>query len=345
MPADTSPAVHPPQGEVVSQSEVERLLAQIGSGEATETDAPHVSPGAFKSGTGKRHVFPQYSQFSAGPLRKLRVRHENFLRGLAARLSLHLRFELSLQMAGFDTYPFQKFLEGVSQPGHLTLISFEPLEGICLLDIPPRLGLSIVDRQLGGPGSYVEDARDLNQTEIRVLSQIVQIIVSEWCGTWSGLFDIRPVLLGTENSTRYLHTSRPEEIMLVLAIEARLGGLVEQMHLALPHVTLQPLVLKLAAEPGSGGPAGAAKRNTPVQWKPSLGELRMRAAAQLPGLRLSAKALANLQPGEILPVPEKAVGQVSLCLHGVPRFAGVLGTSGSHWALEIQRVINPEKDL
>jgi flagellar motor switch protein FliM len=345
MPAETPPAVHPPQGEVVSQSEVERLLAQIGSGEAAESEAAPAAAGPFKSGMSKRHVFPQYSQFSAGPLRKLRVRHENFLRGLASRLSLHLRLELNLQMSGFDTYPFQKFLEGVSQPAHLTLVSFEPLEGICLLEIPPRLGLSIVDRQLGGPGTFLEEARDLNQTEIRVLSQVIQIIVNEWCGTWNGLLDIRPVLVGTENSTRFLHTSRPEDVMLVLAIEARLGGFVEQMHLALPHATLQPLVFKLAAEPGSAGQTGAAKRSAPVQWKPSLNELKMRVAAQLPGVKLSAKTLANLKPGEILPVPEKAVGKVSLALHGVPRFTGALGTCGPHWAVEIQRLLNPEGDV
>jgi len=330
---------------MVSQSEVEHLLAQIDSGEGPELEPNPAQSGPPGHAQVKRHVFPPYSPFSPAQLRKLRVRHENFLSSLSARLSLRLHLELALQMSSFEALGFQRVVDGLSQPAHLTLVSFQPLDGICLLEIPPRLGLSIVDRELGGSGIFLEDPRELTQTESHVLSKTVEIIVNEWCASWSGLLDLRPVLLGNENSGRYLHTSRPQEIVLALGIEARLGGVMEQILLALPHTTLQPLMRKLDSDPASSEQPSASRARTPLPWNPALGGLKMRVTAELPSLELSAKVLANLQPGDVLPVPEGMTSQIKLCLHGVPKFTGTLGTCGSTRALELNHLINPDLDL
>ena len=177
-----------------------------------------------------------------------------------------------------------------------------------------------------------------------MLSQIIDIIAQEWCGSWSGLLDIRPVLLGTENNSRYLEMSRPDDVMLVVGIEARLGALVEQMHVAVPYGALHPLILKLSSGPVGNERTQARKRSRTADWNPSLGELQMRVSARLPALRLNAKAIANLKSGDLVPIPDKTLNQVRLCLQGVPRFDGVLGTCNSHWAIEVGRMLSQEQD-
>jgi len=139
MPSDTPSTSPPSRGETVTQSVVEELLAQVGASDAPANEAHLASPGRAPAGMAERCVFPPHSHFGPTLLRKLRIRHENFIRALAARLSLHLRLELGLQLTSFDTLQFQKFIEGISVPAHLTMIGFEPLDGVCLLDVPPRL--------------------------------------------------------------------------------------------------------------------------------------------------------------------------------------------------------------
>src|SRR5258708_32883675 len=130
-----------PSQEVLTQSEVERLLAQVTEQESSmvvhqaggATTRPHdaIQPYDFRN-----PVF-----LSAGELRKLRVQHEDFIEALAARLSIYLRTEFTLQMCQLETLTYQKFVETLPSQTHLTLFKVEPLRGICVLDINPRLGL------------------------------------------------------------------------------------------------------------------------------------------------------------------------------------------------------------
>ena len=156
---------------------------------------------------------------------------------LATRLSIHLGLEVGLQMSKLEALPFQKFIEGLSNPTWLTMLKLPPLAGIWLLDIPPRLGLCIVDRELGGPGRAADETRQIGKIEARLLSPFIGLIVNEWCGIWSDLMEIQPAVLGNESNSRYLHTSTPETTMLVAGMETRIAETVEQIQLRLspPH--------------------------------------------------------------------------------------------------------------
>jgi flagellar motor switch protein FliM len=162
-----SPDSQSPQAQAISQSEVDHLLAQVGGAESSAAASDLSGQNRQPAPHPVRYDFRQPSFLSASELRKLRVRQEEFIRSLAARLSIYLRLEFGLQMSKIETLSFQKFIDGLSNPTHLTLFKLEPLRGVCLLDIPPRLGLSIVDRQLGGPAHCTDAARDLMQRSLK----------------------------------------------------------------------------------------------------------------------------------------------------------------------------------
>src|SRR5206468_11899724 len=103
------------------------------------------------------------------------------IRALAARLSIYLRLEFSLQMSKLQTITYRKFAEALPNPTHLSLFKVEPLRGIGVLDIHPRLGLTIVDRLLGGPAHSITSDHDLSEIELALLDQAVHLILAEWC--------------------------------------------------------------------------------------------------------------------------------------------------------------------
>src|ERR1700722_11786412 len=177
-------------GGNVSQTEVERLLAQVGGVmPATGDPALPSAPRTLDYDLLQRHEFPKLSFLSSAELRKLRLRHEQFVSSLAGRLSIHLGLEVAMQLSKLETLPFARFTEALSNPTHLTLVKLEPLNGTCLLDIPSQLGLCIVDREIGGPAISTEEPRQLGQMETRLLARIIEMIVGEWCSMWSDLHD------------------------------------------------------------------------------------------------------------------------------------------------------------
>src|ERR1039457_2032022 len=140
--SSTSP--QDPEGEILSQSEVERLLSQV---QEAESAATVLKPGGLKTRFKHEDVQPydfrQPAFLTSGELRGIRLRHEEFIRALAAPLSIYLRMEVSLQMSKLQTLSYQKYAESLPSPTHLTLFKVEPLKGVCLLDMSPRLGLTI----------------------------------------------------------------------------------------------------------------------------------------------------------------------------------------------------------
>ena len=98
------------------------------------------------------HDFRQSGFLAPSELRRIRQRHEQFIRSLAARLAIFLRLEFSLQLSKVQIVGYQKFTENLPSPTHITLFKTDPLKGVGLLVIPPRLGLTLVDRLLGGSG-------------------------------------------------------------------------------------------------------------------------------------------------------------------------------------------------
>jgi flagellar motor switch protein FliM len=330
---------HPTPGDTVSQSEIEKLLAQAGGAEA-----PSGEPGTVPAQTPsagdflQRHDFPQLSLYSAGELRILRMRHEEFINSLAARLSIRFGMEVVLQMSKLETAPFGTFVESLANPTHLTVLKLEPLQGNCLLDMPLRLGLSLVGRELGGSGVWQDEPRELTKMEAALLSSVVENILNEWCGVWGDLLDLRPVLVGCENNARFLQTCAPNTTMLVLGIELRMGSLLEEMQLGLPYPTLEPLMAKLCAVTEATQKPAPAHQPRPVKWNPMLNDMILRVSAELPDLQVTAGQLAHLKSGDVIPFAADLVNHVQISLEGTPRFTAVLGRDNEHRAAKILKL-------
>src|SRR5262249_40258099 len=125
--------------------------------------------------------FRQSGFLAPSELRRIRLRHDQFVRGLASRLEMFLRVEVNVLLAKVQIVGYQKFIDTLPSPTHITLFKADPLKGTGLLVIPPRLGLSLVDRLLGGPGQLPDASRDLSEIEIALLDQIAVLLLGEWC--------------------------------------------------------------------------------------------------------------------------------------------------------------------
>jgi flagellar motor switch protein FliM len=314
---------------------------------APGSGSPEAAPAG--TGAGSKHKpaaeavqsfdFRQPTWFTPSELRKLRLWHEEFIRALAERLSMFLRLEVNLKLAKLQTLPYQTFVAGLPQPTFLTLFKMEPLRGICIMEIPPRLGLTLVDRMLGGPAQAANAQRDLSEIETALLEQVVQLALGEWCGKWRRWQDLRPVVLGHETNGRFLQTAARDAVLLALAIEARIGECVESLQLAFPYATIEPLASRLNAGLDTGAGGKEAPALAAVNWNPHLNEVLIPVTAKWQGMEVVVREVARLKVGDVLELPPESAGQIHLDLAGLPKFLGRLGTRDKMWAVEITQVL------
>jgi flagellar motor switch protein FliM len=338
------PAPNEPEGAGDVPSNVERLLAQVAQQEHAITVVDQSNEKQTKPKVSIQPYDFRHPVFlSPGELRRLRLRHEAFIRGLAARLSISLRLEFALRMSKLQTITYRRFAEGLPSPTHLSLFKVEPLRGIGILEVHPRLGLTIVDRLLGGPAHSIAAHHDISEIEMALLDQVVQLILGEWCNHWSGVQELHSVLLGHESNGQFLQTAAHDTLMLVLAMEAKLGDCLEQVQIALPCFTLEPLVRKLGQAADTVTPEPNTLPTT-FKWNRNFDDVPVPVTAIWDNLVMTARAVAELKAGDLLPLDPRCTRQVKLRLANIPKFEGHLGTAGGKWAVAVHGVLRNVPD-
>lgn len=328
--------------EVLSQAEVEKLLAQVAEQENSVTV---VSEGSRVEQKSKESIhaydFRHPVFLSSGELRKLRLHHEEFIRSLAARMSMFLRLDFTLQMSKLQTVTYQKFIESLSNPAQLTLFKAEPLRGIGILDLHPRLGLTVVDRLLGGPAHSVGNDREFSEIEMALLDQAIELMLAEWCNHWTGMFEMRPTLLGHESNGRFLQTAPHDAIVLVLAMEARIGDCMEQMQVAFPCTMLEPLIRKLGSDMESFMKESMPVGGTSTNWQQQYDDVKIPVTALWQDLEMKVRDVTQMKPGDILQFDPNSVNRIRICLANTPKFVGTLGLVDNKWAVQITDLMKP----
>ena len=313
-PADSQNPTQPPPAEVVVVS---------ASGQRHRCPASAI----------RSHDFRQTGFLTPSELRRIRLHHEQFTRSLTAGLAIFLRLDLNVQLSKVQIVGYQKFTESLASPTLITLFRTEPLKGTGLLVTPPRLGLGLVDRLLGGAGQMPANPRELSEIELALADQIAMLLLTEWTNHWTEMKDLRPVLAGHESNSRFIQTAPPDTEMLILTLEAGLGEEREALQLAVPYTTVEPLLRQLS--PPAPEPEPAPTRTTAPRWNPVLDEIQVQTSAQWQGLTLSTAQIAQLKPGDVLMMSEGGVAQVELLLSQAPKFLGQAGTCGGKWAVQL----------
>jgi flagellar motor switch protein FliM len=286
----------------------------------------------------RSHDFRQSGFLAASELRRIRQRHDQFVRSLAARLAIFLRLECSLQLDKVQIVGYQKIIEGMANPTHITLFKTEPLKGVGLLVIPPKLALTLVDRLLGGVGEMPAETRDLSDIEVALTDQVATLVLAEWCNHWPELRDLHPILVGHENNSPFLQTSPPDTAMLTLSIQTTIAEQSESFQIIFPYTTVEPLMRLI--NPAIPGSESTPARATKPRWNASLDEVKVPVTVEWQGLKMSAGDITRLMPGDVLSIDPACAAQVLVRFGKVPKFLGRPGTSDAKWAVQLTSSIN-----
>ncbi len=274
-------------------------------------------------------------------LRRLRLVHEDFIRYLSARLSLHLRMEFGIKMSKLTTVTYAKFTESLANPSHLSLFKIEPLVGVGILEISPRLALTIADRLLGGRGQAVKAERYLTEIEVSLIEDVVVILLEEWCGQWKLEKELRPLLIGHENNGRFLQTSPKDAVVLALSLEVTFGDCTEQIQIGVPYYLIEPVVKKLQNSRQKDSVIAPVEKR--AEWQPAYDRILLPVRAEWSGLDLTLREITCLRVGDVIEMPASLFNETRVLLNGSPKFIGSVGHDADRVAVQLTRQLSPEE--
>lgn len=330
-----------PASDFLDQSEIDKLLAQ--TVETQTKKSAHVISGDTGALKVEAYDFRNPAFLSEAELRRLRLLHEDFIRYLSARLALYLRMEVGLKMSKLTTVTYSKFTESLPNPTHISLFKVEPLAGVGILDINPRLALTIADRLLGGRGHSVKAERYLTEIEIALIEDVILIFLEEWCGQWKTEQDLHPSLIGHENNGRFLQTSPRDAIVLAMSLECNFGDCSEQIQIGVPYYTIEPIVKKMQARrQKDNAVTTTAKR---AEWQPAYDQITVPVRAEWTAFEVPLREITSLRVGDVLEMQSAICAETRVTLNDAPKFIGTIGLDGDRVAVQLTKKIPPEDIL
>lgn len=328
--------------EILSQNDIDALMSEA---MAAPQEIVYSYDGKRMEGSDKVHIenydFRNPVFLTEIELRQVRIRHEQFIHYLAARLSLFLRMDFGLKMSQLYTVPYKRFTESIPNPTHISLFRIDQLSGVGILDLNPRLAMTIVDRLLGGKGHSVRDERYLTEIEMALVEDVIYLILEEYCRQWEDTRELNASIIGRENNGRFLQTSPHDAIMLVLTMEATLGDCSEAMQIALPYYTIEPVIRKMQ-ENAKRFNSTVGEKQEP-RWMPVYNEITVPVRAEWRAFESTVRDLLALRPGDLVMLPNNIMDETTVCLADTEHFKGSVGLDGDHVAVKIVKNLREEQ--
>lgn len=323
--------------EVLSQKEVDELLAALASGKL----GPQSQEGVISQPTVRVYDFRRPDKFSKDHLRTLQMVHESFARLWTTVLSAHLRATTQVSLESVEQITFDGFLNGVPNPGILCLVSMDPLPGRQMVDVRPSMAFPVIDRLLGGLGAAEPGERGLTEIEITVMERVIQGMLSALAEAWHGLAAMRPRLEGIETNPLFAQVIPPNEVTAVLTFSARVQEVGGQLRLCLPYSCLKPVLGQLSTHrwAGEGEAAAAAVGGA------NISDVRVEMSVQLGRSTLTVGELMGLERGDVVKL-EQAINRPLLAHLGPrPAFRVRPGRVGNRLVVQIVEVLEGEESL
>lgn len=337
--------------EVLNQNEVDALLAAVDSGQVSGEQEAEASTRVFsatrRNGTSDAEVrpydFKRPERVSKDQMRALENLHEGFSRNFGAALSGFLRTIMEVKVASIEQMTFSEFTHSLPNPTCFNLLSCEPLEGSICLEISPLIIYPVIDRLLGGSNADLFiPQRPLTAIELRLANKILARAMPALQEAWANVIPLQFKLMETESNPQLVQIVPPNEVVVVVGFELKMGGRAGTMSLCIPYNVIEPVVEKLSNQTWAAykqNRKGDHLRNRITQH---LDSAKLTVTAVLANTTIKLSELANLQEGDILMTEKAAASPLTLMVEGKTKYIGHLGQYKGNRAFQTKRAWTPK---
>lgn len=325
-------------GEVLSQSEIDSLLAALSTG---ELDAEEMSKKDEKQV--RNYDFARPSKFSKEHLRTLEIIYEHYGRLLSTNLPLYLRKSVQISVASSETVVFSEFSNALSNPVILGIINFRPLVGQIILEISPNLGFAMIDRMLGGFGNPLEKERDFSEIELVILEKIMVLCMQLMKDPWKNVIDVNPFLERIETNPQFAQIIAPNDMIAIVTLNVKIGDVDGFMNVCLPFSTVEDVMDKLNTKFWYSTMKEGSDEDYSQYVEAMIRRVDAPVKAQLGRSVISVNDFVNLQVGDIIRLDTKATDELSVYVGNIKKFTAMPGKSDDNYAVRITSVIREEE--
>lgn len=324
--------------DVLSQNEIDALLAALSTGELTPDEVPQeeeqqkVKPYDFRS--------PQ--KFSKDHIRTLELIHDNYARIISNYLTAQVRSNVKVKVESVQQITYEEFIHSVPNPTILTIFKMPPLSGTVLFEINPQFVFEIIDLLLGGSGTGKYKAREFTDIDKNIIKVVNEGLISNLKLAWEDVMEVETEVEGIETNPALNQTLAPNDPIALISFSVELGKSTTFINICIPYLSIEKVLDKLVVQYWFQDGDEEVLAESRERLRQRLNIVGIHLTAVLGTVEVTVNEFLNLNIGDVLTLKEKTTDPVKLMLEDKIYYYGKPGIIGKNMGVEILDIIDKD---
>lgn len=316
---------------LLSQEEIDNVFRTVKGVRAKDDPAKRAQP----------YDFRRPDRIAKDQLRAIHLLHDNFARSLASSLSAYLRAYVMVNLISVEQLSFLEFSQCLPAPTCIVSLSMRPFDGNSILEMNPQMVFPILEMLLGGTGKTpLKENREITEIERSILTGVFRIILHDLREAWAPITNINFSIEAFETEPQLLQILAPNEAVVAIGIEIRIGEIAGMMNLGIPSIIVKMLRQKFDQQ-WSVRKSESTEQEQERMWR-LLQPAQLKFDARLIGPTLTVEQMLELKQGDVLLFDYPVDRPMVLIVNGTHKYMGRIGSNGRKRVFQIETVLDRE---
>ncbi len=270
--------------------------------------------------------------------------HETFARHFGTALSSFIRSVADLEITSVKQASYSEYVGGIPNPTAITVFSFSPLRGNCILEINPGIIFPIIDRVLGGPGNPMAKERELTDIEQVVVGKLAIKALDSLKDAWERVVQANPEIVNKEINPQFVQLVAPSEMCLIIKFQIKIKEHSGSMSLCFPYLVLEAVIPKLSTQKWFTSSTGGHTAETEENIGRRLNQTEVPVSVHIGRTVLTAQQIMHLKRGDVIPLNASVNSQLDVFVENRRKFGGRPGIHSKKKAVMITSVVREESE-
>jgi flagellar motor switch protein FliM len=180
-------------------------------------------------------------------------------------------------------------------------------------------------------------AREITEIELKLLQSLFRFILQDLQDAWRPVVDLEFAVESVETETHAFRVLAPQEAVVAIGIEIRIGEVAGMMSFAIPSVILKMMRQKFDKQWTTRRVETDLARRAEILQKVRTGNVRLEALLGAPSI--SIRDLISLDVGDVVLVDHPTRSAMTLKVNGVRKYQGRAINANGKRAFAIETLV------
>jgi len=234
--------------DVLTQSQIDELLnsfSAVGSKAFEEIEETQPDKKA------KVYDFRTPKKFTKEKLKVIDGIFENYSRLLSSYLTGLMRLYCKVEVLQIEEQKYFDYNNALPDYVLMSIVNLgiedkDILDTSIIYQLSNPIAYTMMDRLMGGHGNFFDQNRDFTEIEVNLMRDILTKMIALLQESWSGYFEIKPVMTSLETNSRVIQTIAPDDIIILVMLEVEIRNIKNTISICIPAINLESMMAKFS---------------------------------------------------------------------------------------------------